>query len=188
METQKSFLCKLALLAKVCGVTLTPDLVELFDRGLRRFGYEAAGAAVERHTIERRGVDRFPSIADLARLIVPSVSDEDQAVEAAGRVIQAIDKFGWNNQREAEQFCGEVAWYVVNRNGGWVSLCEGALSRNIPTMKAQFREMALSAIRRNRAGTLSVAPSFEKNKTDSAVALRPISELIKSIGGTNEKK
>lgn len=161
---QKRFLSALGGLAKLVGFTLTPELVELYDRGMRRFGYDRALKAVEEHIITRRGQDRFPSIGDLVRLIQPEENDDDAAVEVAGRIFDAIARFGYWNPKEAQDYVGEVGWLVVARNGGWAALCEGTLSRNVPALKAQFREMALSILRRARAGTLGQAPRLPSSR------------------------
>lgn len=186
---QADFLARLGTLAKLCGVTLTTDIIEFYDKALRTEGYEKACRAIGHVIISRKGGERFPSIGDLIRLIRPVQDDSDLAIEAANRVVEAMTKFGWNNPGDAQKFLGEIGWYVVNRNGGWKALCENVQSRDIQIYRAQFRELALSAIRRHRLGLLDVTPDFNQIEGVKREALPSrLGDVVKQIGGTHETK
>jgi hypothetical protein len=168
--TQKQFLDKLGLLAKVCEYQLSPDLVALYDRALRKFGYDRAIAAIEEAIIERRGNDRMPSIGDLAGRCAPEILERDTAVEVSARIWAAIGKFGWNNSTDARDWIGEVGWYVVETNGGWSRLCGTAQEKDVGTWKAQLRDHAAAALRRHKAGVLGNAPKFGEVAGSNRVA------------------
>lgn len=158
--TQATFLNRLGLLAKHCQYPITKEEGILYDRALQRFGYDRAVAAVEEAIIERRGNDRMPSIGDLVQRCAPQVLDADTAVEVAGRIWTAISKFGQYRALDAAGWIGEVGWYVVQNNGGWQRICETALSKDQGIWKAQLRDHAAAAIRRQRAGLLNAPPTF----------------------------
>lgn len=158
--TQKDFLNRLKILAEVCEFRLSTDLVALYDRAMRRFGYESATTAVEAAIMERRGQDRMPSIGDLVNRCAPQLSEADTAIEVAGRIWTAISKFGQYNAADASRWIGDIGWYVVNHNGGWARICETANAKDVGIWKAQLRDHVASAIRRHKAGVLGVAPTF----------------------------
>jgi hypothetical protein len=171
---RKTFLNRLATLAKVCEFPLNQDLVALYDRSLRKFGYEAASKAVEDAIIERRGFEKMPSIGDLVHRCSPQILDQDSAVEVAGRVLSGISRFGYNNPLDAERFIGAVGWYVVSLNGGWRTLCETVKEKDLPQWKAQLREQAGAALRRYKAGVLGTAPTFGE-------VSKPVASLVGDI-------
>jgi hypothetical protein len=167
--TQADFLHRLAGLAKLCQFELSKDIVRLYDLTLSRLGYPLAVKAIDLAIVRRRGSDRMPSIADLVALVRPEEQQIDTAEEVAGRIVDAVSKFGYSNAGEAMAFIGEVGEYVVQRSGGWVTICGTMTVENTTIMRAQFRGMALSAIRRNAAGTLQVTPSFGKPSAAPAI-------------------
>lgn len=87
----------------------------------------------------------FPRPAQIRERIFGN--PEDQAEEAAGKIHQAIVKFGWARPEEARGFMGEIAWHVVGRCGGWQKLCEATYDDQIPILKAQWRKAAASHVR-----------------------------------------
>lgn len=168
--TQKEFLNRLGMLAKSCDFQITPDWIALYDRALRRFGYDRAIAAIEDAIIERRGNERFPSIGDLVQRCAPEVLDTDTAVEVAGRVWTAIARFGRYRAADAASWIGPVGWYVVEHSGGWGKICETAQAKDVGTWRAQLRDHAAAAIRRHKAGVLGDAPKFGEIANSSKVA------------------
>lgn len=190
---KRDFLKRLAALAGQCQVTLDETMILLYDRTAARIGYDVACKAVEKAFVTRRARDPFPSVADLVALVRPGLKDEDQAVEAANRIIQAISNHGWNNVKDAQAFIGEVGWYVVVRNGGWVAICERVKASDVGMHRAQFREAALAAIRRHKAGALDTAPAFLSEPKDREALPAPVADLLKNTaralnGGTSDEE
>lgn len=179
MATQKEFLDRLGLLAQTCEFRLTPQLLSFYDRALQRFGYDKAVRAVEEAIMERRGNDKMPSIGDLAHRCAPVVTEQDNAVEAAGRILSAISKFGYARSADAHDWIGEVGWRVVEVNGGWTTLCQTVREKDVPTWKAQLREQCASAIRRHKAGVLELPPCFDE--------LPHIKQIASLVGGVLNK-
>lgn len=103
---------------------------------------------------------RFPLPAVIRARLTPPETDEDQAREAASRILAAVARYGWSNPERAEAYIGELGWEVVKRQGGWRSVCEGVTEDNKTIHQAQWRDLAASLSRRSRAGTLEQAPAL----------------------------
>jgi len=78
--------------------------------------------------------------------------DETDAREAASLIIQAVKKFGWPAPEDAKNFMGSLAWAVVERQGGWASICKNLNDSNLGIHQAQWRELAKSILDRSRRG------------------------------------
>lgn len=160
MTPEQEFFTRLTALAKVSGANLTPDIVELYDQGLKHLGYSKVSKAIIHVMLNRRANDRMPSIRDLRELVQPEVSPEQDAVEAVARIGEAMTKFGWANPKDARKFIGELGWVIVEREGGWESICEKTTLDKLPTLRAQWREMAKAVTARAKAGKLNEAPAL----------------------------
>lgn len=69
------------------------------------------------------------------------------AREVASRIQAAISKFGYCNPIEAKEYIGSVGWMAVQRNGGWLSVCENVGVTVDPSIfYAQTRDLAESII------------------------------------------
>lgn len=83
----------------------------------------------------------------------------DDSRDAANLVWSAIAKFGRNNPTEAQNFVGGLAWAVVERMGGWSSICEVAISEK-GIFIAQFRDLTQSLSRKSEKNELEIKPSL----------------------------
>lgn len=178
------FLDRLLVLAKICKEESVADVAELYDRVFSKIGYDAGTKAVEKVILERGSRDPFPSIAELRKAAVGGPEDIDLAVEAAGKIFEAITKCGWNAPGKAQEYMGDIAWRVVGQFGGWVTLCESITTRNSGTFRAQFRDAALASIRLAKQGRLDAAPTFAslgKSTTD-------LQKLVSGVAGQLEPK
>lgn len=98
---------------------------------------------------------RMPLPAQIRAICDPAVDEESLAKEAAARVIQAIKLFGYMRPDEAKEFIGDLGWGVVERRGGWRTLCEGLMEHEIPMFQAQARELAKAHLQLSKAGQLN---------------------------------
>jgi hypothetical protein len=106
----------------------------------------------------------FPMPGQIRALVNPTVSTEQQAIEAGNKIVEAMTKFGWTNPEKAKEFMGPIAWGVVQREGGWAQLCERTNNDDLPILKAQWRELAkVVAIRQKQEENLALsAPDTKK--------------------------
>lgn len=123
---------------------------------------------------------RFPLPALIRDRISPAETPDADARDAAARIVSAISSCGWNNPTRAKQMIGELGWYVVTMAGGWLTVCETLTHDNVGQLQAQWRELALSSIRRAKAGTLNIAPVIPHKRSESK-ELGSIQEIIKQI-------
>ncbi len=104
---------------------------------------------------------RFPIPADIIELCRPQASDESLAKEAAGRILDAITRFGYMRGDEAQIYIGSLGWSVVKSFGGWRNVCENhGVEFNALTFQAQARELAKSHLELNRIGILGSGPQL----------------------------
>lgn len=90
-----------------------------------------------------------PLPAQIREIVSPCMVDDDSvAREAAGRVLEAIKKFGYTWPTEAREFIGEHGWSVVQTYGGWLRVCEGlGVDFSIDAFHAQARELIKARVK-----------------------------------------
>ena len=143
------------------GQKLDPTVIQMYAEDLADLPIEVLRRAL--HEIRRDPkVNRFPLPAVIRARVTPPEMDEDQARDAAARIITAIARCGWTNPDSAKAMIGELGWEVVQRQGGWRSICEGVMEENKTIFQAQWRDLAMSLSRRSRAGTLDQLPALPK--------------------------
>lgn len=126
----------LALLASQCEKEIDFDMLQFYENAIRPFGWEKACAIMEDIILTRSGRDPFPTPGDLLRYV--KEEHEDAASAIAGRVTEAIRRFGSYNHEEARQYIGEQGWALVARFGGWSSLCRNTKADQVPYLLSQL--------------------------------------------------
>ena len=147
-------------LAEYYGVTLTPGQLAMYSEDLADIPVEALVRAI---SLVRQSETFFPKPAVIRSKVFGS--DQDAALEASNKIVEAMGRFGWTNSEQAREFMGEVAWDVVKREGGWTALCERTKNDDLPILKSQWRNLArVVVIRKTQehlAITDSTAPKIE---------------------------
>ncbi len=95
----------------------------------------------------------FPRPVEIIQLVEGS-PDKDDANLLAGRIIEAISRFGWPNESEARKYVGEEAWDAILMAGGWVTICTNE-NCNVESLRAQLRDLAKVSMKK---------PSLEKKE------------------------
>lgn len=119
---------------------------------------------------------KFPSANDILERMgrTTAVPDDDLvARDISGKIIRAITKIGWANPKEAKAYIGDLGWQVVELQGGWHIVCD-VTNDQLPTMQAQWRELAKAQIMKARCGGEFKLPGHEKSS-------HLISELAASL-------
>lgn len=160
---EEEFVMKLMVIAKIVDKPMTKDMMKVYYELAKPHGIEKANLALNELMVELRPGQSLPMPRQLLEKICPVVDDMDQAKEAAARIREAISRFGYVNPKAAEKFIGSLGWYVVGRFGGWAAVCETPKSENT-NFQAQARELAISAIRRHKAGVQDQAPQLPESK------------------------
>jgi len=97
--------------------------------------------AFDRHIKE---ADHYPSIRELNNLLSGTPDKDTLARITAMNILGAIPKFGYCNWTEAKVYIGELGVKVVDRFGGWPTVCEMLLDDNFTYLQKIFCESAKS--------------------------------------------
>ncbi len=94
----------------------------------------------------------WPAPATVKRLCQGTIKDDKEiGDEIAGRIWACLGKFGHSLPGGAQQFMGPIGWEVVQRNGGWYTLCETATFDQQPSLMKAWREAAMSISKNQHA-------------------------------------
>lgn len=137
-------------------------------------------AAYKRFMEESKN-QRFPPPAEIMSIIRPKADAHDIGVVTAAKVVQAVSKFGYNNQEDAYAFIGPAGVDAVRRFGGWLYICENlGVTIDVTTFQAQVREITKSEIKLNALGVSTNRIGFEeKEKLESSEKMDQVLALIK---------
>lgn len=148
------------------GQDLADSAILLFVEDLEDLPLAEVMAALKRLRRDPK-VSRLPLPAVIRAQITPPENDIDEAREASSRIMAAIARFGWPNSEQARMYIGELGWAVVQRQGGWVSVCQVLNDSNKASFHAQWRDLAESLRKRAMAGNLDTAPGLPEPKSKS---------------------
>ncbi len=71
---------------------------------------------------------------------------ENEIYDLDKRILEAVARFGWCNQMKARAYVGELAWEVLERNGGWIKTCSTLIDRNVDVFSKRWLETAQEII------------------------------------------
>lgn len=149
----------LLALAEYYQAPLTANQLVMYASDLAQFSIQSIAQVIQRYRADPKN-NRFPIPAQLIRLLHPTITDDAQAVEVANRIWGAIAQFGWPNPSAAEKHIGPLGWIIVERLGGWRSVCDESGTGTAGVFRAQLRESAKSVIERAKAGILNTPPGL----------------------------
>lgn len=168
LKPDELFLRNLNILARLSSMELSEDIIEMYDRALRPFGYARAARACEEVALERRSRDPFPSIAELREKIDPTLNPKAEAERTASAIITAVRRHGYNwpqafgdtsnesyrmFRTELALAVGEVGVAVIDEMGGWSAVAqEVGATAELTTIRAQLGRLAMSVIERMKHG------------------------------------
>lgn len=140
------------LTASYYGRTLSEPVLNMYADDLQDLPVDLVIEAYRRYRRNPKNT-QFPLPAQIRGIVAPEVDPDSAAREIAARITAAIPKFGWCNSNEARAYIGEVGWAVVERQGGWMYLCQHhGLELDPTAFQAQARELAKSQIVHSPAG------------------------------------
>lgn len=133
---------------------------------------------------------RMPLPGDVRALVCPEGNDAvmDDARDASSRIIAAISKYGHTNTDRAREYIGPLGWEVVQRQGGWLTVCQMS-DDQLATFQAQWRELAAVLRRKFERGLLSMAPGLGIPHADNVKKISQMANsAVKGIAEINEEK
>lgn len=165
-EERKTVQRHLLVLSELYGRQLSTGAIILMSDALHDLDCQKVIAALTRYAADPTSRS-FPLPGQIRHLVAPNPSDTENALEAVNRIIEGMAKYGWTQPDRAKQFIGDLGWLVVQREGGWQRVCETSNNDNLPTLKAQWRELAKALTVRSKAGVLSDGPSLPAPTTNN---------------------
>lgn len=165
----------LTALAEYYRKPLTTNQLNMYAEDLMVLSLDELSTSIKRLR-SNPDIEFFP----LPSLIIQQISPDlrDESIEATNRILEAMAKFGYSNFEKAKEYIGALGWRVVEREGGWQRICESTTNKEIPILKAQWRELAMSTIRRARSGADQQPPAIPQRETTSLTNAQPISQLL----------
>ncbi len=162
--------------AEYYGQQITENQVRMWSEDIQEYNLMDLKRAFMAYRKEKGNI-HMPRPNQIIQHLDPEISPRSLADEASGRIYQAINLCGYNNPEGAKEFIGELGWRVVEREGGWISICRNCTEQNKGMTKAQWRDMALSILERSKYGLQDVPPALPnvgmKNLADSLKTLIP---------------
>lgn len=148
----------IVFIAEYYEKTLTDNQIVMYASDLAEFTVEEVRRAWDQY---RKGQesDFFPRPNKLIAILKPPMDEKSEALEAVSRIWDAIARFGWPNGRDAKTYIGELGWKVVERFGGWTTVCDTADSDG-GILRAQMRDLAMAMQTRAKAGLTDTLPSL----------------------------
>jgi hypothetical protein len=127
-------------------------------------------------TLVNKKFRKVPAPIDFYELVKKATNSKNESIDVAARIIGAVPEFGYARGNDAREYIGELGWQVVQRFGGWTTVCEGLTVQNEAMKYAQFREVANAMMERRALGIDHCAPNIDLNydkkekigKTESA--------------------
>lgn len=132
----------LAAMAVIFDKRMTAEAVDLMLVDLSAYSAEEILSAL---ALCRKEIGRFPTTADILKRIPSNTKNPSEVV---GKILLAVELYGYPSPEKARQFMGEIAWRAVNYFGGWKSVCDYP-GDSAMALRAQLRNSVLDAIERN---------------------------------------
>lgn len=150
MSDEKLKLVKLYLvaLAEYLQVSLTDDQVIMYANEFNDPDY-LAQAILRLKADPDIWPGKFPLPAKIKSYMVPDAKSD--AKEIAVLIMESVNKFGKQRQKEAKEYMGLLAWEVCHRYSSFSSLCDMTYSDK-QIIFAQLRDVAENTLSRRAKG------------------------------------
>ncbi len=165
---------------------LPDEVVRMYVSDLADLPFDPVVAAIGVYRRNPKNLYMFLP-AHLRDIVCPQANNLDLARDTALRIMHAVKKFGHSNSQTARTFVGEEAWTMVNRWGGWETLCK-RLGEDLPEgqFMAQCRDSILSNLNLQDAGVDTSRPTLEQAKENNVISLvKRLSNILEMPGGKN---
>lgn len=138
---------ELVALSVALGAQQNPKRLEIYSNALGNHDLKAVIGSIRSFYVSARF---FPQLVDIIeKLGGLDVPTDDLANQIASDIISAISRFGMYQVNEVKAHLGEK-YSIVERFGGWRSLCE-IDNNSLTSTRAQLRELAKSFINSSKS-------------------------------------
>ncbi len=146
MNYEAEFHSLLNVFASNSKTQISQTLLRVYDVAVYPFGYKRACIALETLMLETKFWS-MPTPRMIIDAIENKASPMSKANLIAGKIIEAVGKFGYSNSIDAKEFIGPDGWLAVTSFGGWSYLCSNlGLNMNPSSTRAQLRDYILSEL------------------------------------------
>lgn len=159
MKTRQDLARAIAATSSYYGREIKPEVLSMMCDDLEDLDTEMvinAYSAYRRNPKNRQ----FPLPAQIREIVNPTdyITPEAKAAETAARIVAAVPKFGYTNPSEARSFIGEEGWQAIQRQGGWMFICENlGINIQLSAFQAQIRNQLESSF---KFGTSAIEESI----------------------------
>lgn len=161
------------------GKKISDGLLQMYFDDLEDLPIDEVIAAYKLY--RRDPANKFsPLPAQIRDIVRPTVTKDGLARDCAARIVEAVNKFGWNNPASAMEHIGDLGKRVVEMNGGWTYVCQTLGTHTMPLTMfiAQARDLSKALIEKSAAGTLDQPVELPEGKNDKVTI--KLKELIDS--------
>lgn len=127
------------------GRKIDDGVLNLYVEDLEDLNFESVVQAMTSYRRDPKN-RMLPLPAQIRDIVSPEPTDRDLAEKMLERVMAAIRHHGYMNYESAKADIGDEAWTVVERMGGWYSICTNP-DHNPGVFRAQFLNAAESYCR-----------------------------------------
>lgn len=153
--TWKEVKLELIGMAGAFSITINETTIQWYANSLKHLNPEEVLKALREYGRTTK-VQKLPTPALIVELMFPKLNPDNEARDAASRVVKAVSLFGYIDPEGAKRYIGELGWETVQRFGGWTYICENLGSNlNMNTMFAQMRDVAIAMYDRAQKGVTS---------------------------------
>jgi hypothetical protein len=189
-KTEEDFAMALDGVSHMCNAKLNDFMLDLYTDAMRPHGWDRAIDALKMHILKSK---QFPAVYDLLEIVAPQmvaqIEESDDAAVTAGRIWDAIGKFGdrktgpegdyFKSQRE---FIGSLGWEVVKNQ--WNSICSSVQLSDQTFLVREWKSQIKGIAMRARAG-LPSAPELPSPGDQNQLA-PSVARLIESVSKKTE--
>ena len=121
-------------------------LGEWFDKNINTTDYSGIFSKIVSEFKPTATVS-FPMISHVREIlnINPDKEKKEEAQNIADRIIEAVNKCGYNNPDAARKYIGELGWRVLHEGyGNWLSFSTKLLSEQVEITRAHIRDSAIA--------------------------------------------
>lgn len=179
------------LASMIPNFILTPELIELYDRMLSPLGYRRVNEALDQIIMERSSRDPFPSISEIKGIVEPTTDEKYKPTLMAGRIIQAVGRYGVPNLKLAKDSLYPEEWEVIRMWGGWERVCQDMPAGGGTFIRSQLEKLSAAVLDREKVMGPAIAAPEERKQIGSptreggAMAIGDILKIAQNQGGLN---
>lgn len=169
MDKHKEIFKQLMALSIAMGTEQKPERLTFYANALMDYDLPKIMKAIAKVSKANKFFPQLVEIIEATR--GPEVPTDELANQIAGDIMDAIPKFGRYQEQEAKTSLGASFGVVERFGGGWQYLCS-IQNDEVPTIRAQLRELAKAFINRSKRECAELGIEFSLNTAPIQIAAR----------------